>query len=96
MTRSAVSSTAAAPAARNLKLENALLAARSKALELFQVLESKGDWPLVWHCRRLTWPAGAWFLPGLCLGTCVHDLVRNTDRSSMRVTRYITGHPACA
>lgn len=53
MTRNALSSTAAAPAARNLKLENALLTARSKALELFQVLESKGD-PLLmdWQCKE--------------------------------------------
>ena len=52
VTRNAVSSTAAAPVARNLKLENALLSARAKALELFQVLESKGDLLLSGHCIR--------------------------------------------
>lgn len=42
VTRTAASSTAvAAPVARNLKLEHALLSARAKALELFQMLESK-------------------------------------------------------
>ena len=70
LTRNAVSSTAAAPAARNLKLENALLTARGKALELFSVLESKGDFLSGWCCEcapeacRHKVPAGTRVLQG--------------------------------
>ena len=73
VTRNAVSSTAAAPVARNLKLENALLAARAKALELFEVLESKGDLLFSGHCMRAC--EACWHMcaaQGWCHGNCVN------------------------